>query len=101
MFSRFIHVVASAALALTTTTPDEIDIPRDVTEDMVLRVIWENNIKSPSGKSAMSKSNQGMDPSNKRKHIEYDHECARNCYDWMGPVLHFPDISFESTFRIT
>jgi predicted FMN-binding regulatory protein PaiB len=61
VFSRFIHVVASAALALTITTPDKIDIPHDVIKDMVLCVIWEINIKSLSGKSTMSKSKQDTD----------------------------------------
>ncbi len=103
VFLTFFHVVAAAAVMLTITTPDESDIPKAVTEGMVLCMICKNHIKSLSGKRAKSNVNHDTDTSNKHVQIQYNHERAHKCVhdDWMGPISCFPDKSFKCTFRIT
>jgi hypothetical protein len=100
VFSTFFHVVTAAAVVLTITSPDEFEIPRDVAEEMVLRVIHDNGIRALSGKRSKRGNDHNADMSNKPKQIKYDHERARKCVqdDWMGPIPRFPDKSFEHTF---
>ncbi len=107
MFSTFLRVVAAAAVAITVaSTPQGIEVPRDVARDMVDEFIRENNITSLSSKRKQKTANQGNNEdtqTNKRQRVNYDHERARVCVqdDWMGPVPRFSDKSFERTFRIT
>jgi hypothetical protein len=108
VFSTFLRVVAVAGVVIAAaSTPQDIEVPRDIARDMVDEFIREKNItslNSKSEKSNFNRENQEDTPTNnKRQRVKYDHERARLCVqdDWMGPVPRFSDKSFERTFRIT
>jgi hypothetical protein len=67
VFSAFFHVVAAAAIALTITSPDEFEIPRDVAEEMVLCMIHNNGIRALSGKRSKRGNDHNADMSNEPK----------------------------------
>ena len=80
MFSTFLRVVAAAAVAITAATVfEDLEVPRDVARDMVDEFIHKNNITSLKGKRGKSSAITDNTHTNKRQHINYDHERACAC----------------------
>ena len=100
VFSTFFHVVTAAVVALTITSPDKFEIPRDVVEEMVLGMIRDNGIRALSGKRSKRGNDHKADMLNMPERIKYDHERARKCFqdNWMGPIPRFPAKLFMHTF---
>ena len=55
---------------------------------------------SPPCREKRTHSSDGLVPRKNSNHIAYDHEraCKYVNDDWMGPIPHFPDKTFECAF---
>ena len=68
---------------------------------MVFNFIHDHNVQ-PLSRKRHSSDADDPHPTKKRKQIQYDRDQAKKWMmdDWLGPILRFPEKSFECTFCI-
>jgi hypothetical protein len=93
--------MVSVAAALLSNRHEPTEITQDVILEVVFSFICDHDVGLLSGKTRSSDPDDPH-PAKKQKQINYDRERAKKCVtdDWLGPILRFPDKSFECTFCI-
>ena len=79
----------------------DVPLPRDIVEEMVVQTIAECNLSPLTGKRSRQVSSSASNSIPiKRSRIKHDYLHAEECViaDWVGERPHFPDKQFERTF---
>jgi len=100
--TAYIKILMAIVVILHLMSQD-VPLPQDVVEEMVLQTIEEYDSPPLTGRRRRRvSSSASMSIPIKRPRIKYDYLRAEECVmaDWVGDLPRFPDKQFERTFRI-
>ena len=100
--TAYVEILIAIVFILHLMSQD-VPLPRDVVEEMVMQTIEEYNMPPLTGRHHRRvSSSASMSIPIKRPRIKYDYLRAEECVmaDWVGGVPRFPDKQFERIFRI-